>query len=93
MNNDITWDVDPAREAKVRCNARVEISVNAWNHLSVMRTVIEEFTRMGVPDDAYINFSYPTAWASWERPYTTANMDEIRALRLGAHDHTGVTRG
>jgi hypothetical protein len=91
MRADITWDIDPAREAKVRCTARVDMPTDrAWNHLEAIRATVEEFTRMGVPDDAYVQFGQPTAWATWERPYTATELDTLRALRFGTQDHHGV---
>ena len=88
---DITWDIDPAREAKLRCTAKVEVPMDRpLNKLAEIRRVVEELTRMNVPDDAYVNINVPYAWASWERPYTAANVEELKALRYGAHDHHGA---
>lgn len=69
---DVTTEREPMRPAYDRFHAKWEMPEEFGRvgefQLRVIRAVVAAMDARGVPDDAYVNWNYPYAFANWERP-------------------------
>jgi hypothetical protein len=82
---EMSWDIKPAVPAKLRCRVVVNMPENvAWNQVAQLRWVLGQLEGIA-PDDAFVHIAYPYTHASWERPYTTDEVNELSRVRRVAH--------
>lgn len=72
MHPDVEVEYEPIRPAFKRFRAQWEMPEALGRvgqfRLDVLKAVVAAMEERGVPDDAYVSWNYPMAWATWERP-------------------------